>query len=207
MPFLDLSFRYANIVHTMLSTSQIFIVVDIETDGPAVGIHSMLSLGAVATTTEKEIAQFYRTITPLENAKQDAETMRFWDKNPEAWLEVNTNQQPPQTVISNFYKWIINLGVPDPIFVSSPIGLDYTFVSWYLFRFASANPFIGTKNDLRTLDVRSYIAGRYGFSYDNSSRLKWPSDLVKNMPVHNHRAIDDALGYAFLLRKILHEGK
>lgn len=187
----------------MLNLSQICIVVDIETDGPAVGIHSMLSLGAVATTVEKEVSQFYRTITPLENAKQDPEAMRFWYANPEAWMEVTTNPQPAQTVMTDFHKWIISLGKPEPIFVASPIGFDYTFVSWYLFQFAPTNPFIGAKNDLHTLDIRSYIAGRYGFSYDNSSRLKWPADLVKTMPVHNHRAIDDALGYAFLLRKIL----
>lgn len=195
------------IVVAMLNPSQIFVIVDIETDGPSVGIHSMLSLAAVATTANKEVAQFYRKLSPLEGAKQDPETMNFWSKNPEAWKEVNTDPETPQAVMTDFYTWVTSLGKAEPIFVSSPIGLDYTFVSWYLYRFAPANPFISSKNALRTLDIRSYIAGKYGFSYDDSSRLRWPAELMKGMPEHTHNALDDAIGYAFLMRKLIRDYK
>ena len=202
-----LSHKYDTIGGVMLSPSQIFVVVDIETDGPAVGMHSMLSLAAVATDAEKQIGQFYRKLSPLENAKQDPETMLFWSKNPEAWKEVTTDAQPIQTVMTDFCTWVTHLGKEEPIFVSSPIGLDYTFVSWYLYRFAPTNPFISNKNALRTLDIRSYIAGLYGFSYDNSSRLKWPAKLMEGMPEHTHDALEDAVGYAFLLGKMVSEHK
>jgi hypothetical protein len=41
----------------MISDSQIFIVVDIEADGPVAGLNSMLSLAAVATTEKKEVSE------------------------------------------------------------------------------------------------------------------------------------------------------
>lgn len=52
----------------MISDSQIFIVVDIEADGPAVGLNSMLSLAAVATTEKEEVSRFYRKLATLPNA-------------------------------------------------------------------------------------------------------------------------------------------
>lgn len=190
----------------MLNADQIFVVIDIEADGPAVGLNSMLSLGAVATTIEQEVAQFYRKLTPLEGATQDAETMSWWDKNPKAWQEATADSHPPRDVMTDFYNWVIKLKA-EPIFVSSPIGLDYSFVCWYLYRFAPANPFISKKNAIRMLDIRSYVAGVYGFSFNESSRLKWPSTLTKDMPEHTHRAIDDAVGYAFVMRKLMSDRK
>jgi DNA polymerase III alpha subunit (gram-positive type) len=186
----------------MINENQIFVVVDIENDGPAVGLNSMLSLAAVATTPQKEIARFYRKLQPLQDAKRDPDTTSWWNKHPEAWQEVNTDAEPASKVIIDFYNWVMELGL-EPIFVSNPIGLDYTFVSWYLFQFAPDNPFIGEKNDIRTLDIRSYVAGKFNFTYDNSSRLKWPTWLIEDMPKHTHKAIDDAAGYAFILRKII----
>lgn len=190
----------------MLETGQIFIVVDIEADGPAVGLNSMLSLAAVATTAEQEIAQFYQKLIPLEGAKQDPETMSWWAQNQEAWKEATSGSQSPQKVMTDFYNWVTQLNA-EPIFVSNPIGLDYTFVSWYLYRFAPGNPFISKKNAIRTLDIRSYVAGTFGFNFNDSSRLKWPSSLTKGMTEHTHYAIDDAVGYGFLLRKLIQERK
>ncbi len=61
-----------------MSDDQIFIAVDIEADGPIAGLYSMLSIGAVATTTKKEISSFYRRIKPIEGVVQDASTMDWW---------------------------------------------------------------------------------------------------------------------------------
>jgi len=188
----------------MLNPGQIFVVVDIEADGPAVGLNSMLSLAAVATTMEKETAQFYQKLTPLEDATQDAGTMAWWGKHTAAWEEATSEPQSPRTVMETFCDWVVSLDA-EAIFAASPVGLDYTFVSWYLYRFAPFNPFVNDKNAVRTLDIRSYIAGTYGFNFDDSSRLKWPASLTEGMPAHTHRAIDDARGYAFLLRKLLRE--
>lgn len=186
----------------MIEDNQIYIVVDIEADGPAVGLHSMLSIAAVATTAKHEVSQFYRKLTPLPEASPDPDTLDWWKSFPKAWDEVNSDQQSPETVMKDFCEWLAGLKA-EPVFVANPIGLDYTFVSWYLFRYAEDNPFMNEKHAIRTLDIRSFIAGKYTISFDNASRVNLPAELTEGMPEHSHRAIDDAVGYAYLLRKLV----
>ncbi|PID32453.1 exonuclease [Candidatus Saccharibacteria bacterium] len=186
----------------MIAENQIYIVVDIEADGPAAGLHSMLSLAAVATSAEREISQFYRKLLPLPEAKPDPDTMEWWQGFPEAWQEANTDQQNPEIVVRDFCRWLASLGA-EPVFVANPVGLDYTFVSWYLFRYAESNPFMNEKHAIRTIDLRSFIAGKYDLSFNNASRANLPSALTQGMPEHTHRAIDDAVGYGVLVRNLL----
>ena len=186
----------------MISKNQIFIVVDIEADGPAVGLHSMLSIAAVATTPTKEVSQFYRKLTPLPDATRDAGTMQWWSKHKAAWKEANTDSEPPEKVMTDFANWVTSLG-REAIFVSNPVCLDYVFVSWYLFRFAPENPFKNKQNGIRALDIRSFVAGLLGRSFDNARRVKWPKYLTEGMPEHTHNALDDARGYAVALRKLI----
>ncbi|OGG54534.1 hypothetical protein A3C20_04370 [Candidatus Kaiserbacteria bacterium RIFCSPHIGHO2_02_FULL_55_25] len=186
----------------MISDSQIFIVIDIEADGPSVGLNSMLSLAAVATTEKEEVSRFYRKLATLPNASADPTVTEWWKRHQEAWKEATTDSQPPKHVMTEFYNWVTELG-REAIFVSNPVSLDYTFVSWYLSRFASANPFKNEKNSIRSLDIKSYVAGKFGFTFDNSRRIHWPKELTKDMPEHTHNALDDAVGYAVVLRKLI----
>lgn len=185
----------------MIDENQIYIVVDIEADGPAVGRHSMLSLAAVAVTAENEAGRFYRKLTPLEDATPDPDTIEWWKGQPEAWDEVTTNAESPDVVMKDFCRWIEDFDA-EPIFVANPVALDYTFVSWYLFRFAY-NPFMNEKNAIRTLDMLSFISGKYGRTFNNSRRARLPSSLNEGTPEHTHKAIDDAIGHSIRLRKIL----
>jgi hypothetical protein len=186
----------------MISNSHIFIVVDIEADGPAVGLNSMLSLAAVATTANEELSCFYRKLSPLPDASPDPVVTEWWNTHPEAYMEATTNPEPPELVMKDFYNWIIGLK-REAIFVSNPISLDYTFVSWYLFRFARANPFKNEKNSIRALDLKSYVAGKYGLPFEKAKRIHWPEEVTKGMPAHTHNALDDAKGYAVVLRNLI----
>jgi DNA polymerase III alpha subunit (gram-positive type) len=114
-----------------MNDDQIFIAVDIEADGPIAGLYSMLSIGAVATTTKKEIDSFYRTIMPIEGVMQDPSTMEWWKTQPVAWKEVATNTEPAEVVMDDFAQWVEGFG-GQPIFVAHPIAFDYAVVSWYL---------------------------------------------------------------------------
>lgn len=186
----------------MINDSQIYIAVDIEADGPTPGLHSMLSLAAVATTPEKEIAQFYRKIQPLKEATPDPDTMLWWQNQPEAWKEVTTNAEPAEAVMKDFCAWLHDLNL-EPVFVAHPVALDYTFVSYYLYRYAHENPFTNEKNATRTLDIRSFIAGKFGVSFNDAHRSRLPAALTEGMPEHTHKAIDDAIGYGVLIRRML----
>ncbi len=182
-------------------------MVDIEADGPAVGLNSMLSLAAVATTEREEISRFYKKITALPEMTPDPETIAWWQQHHDAWEEATSDSQAPETVMTEFYRWVVNFE-REPIFVANPVSLDYTFVSWYLFRFAPGNPFKHPKtHSIRALDLKSYVAGKLDLSFDNAKRVKWPTYLTRDMPEHSHNALDDAVGYALVLRRIVAVGE
>lgn len=186
----------------MIDDNQVYIIVDIETDGPVPGIYSMLSIGAIASTSDREIGSFYRKLLPVKGAKRDHSTMGWWAINPEAWMEVNAEAQAPEKVIKDFCAWIKDMGL-SPVFVASPLAFDYSFVSWYLERFAHEQLFSDYTGVQRTLDLASFTAGKIGIPLNRARRSQLPASLKKGMPPHSHKAIDDARGYGVLLRNIL----
>lgn len=189
----------------MKDSNQVYIVVDIEADGPVAGLYSMLSIGAVAMTKEREIDSFYRTLKPIEGAQQDASTMAWWQTQPEAWKEVTTNAQPAKIVMRDFAHWVEGCGVR-PAFVAHPIAFDYAVVSWYLWKFNGRNPFADEHGATLTLDLSSYIAGKYGLVLGRAHRKYLPDWMKKGMPAHSHNAMEDARGYGVILRNVLKEG-
>ncbi|HSX17864.1 MAG TPA: 3'-5' exoribonuclease [Candidatus Saccharimonadales bacterium] len=186
----------------MLNNDQIYIVVDIETDGPVPGLYSMLSIGAVATTANEELSSFYRKVLRVEGATQHFPTMKWWKTQPEAWEEVTSEAQPAEVVIKDFCSWLDSIG-KIPVFVAHPVGFDYAFVSWYLWKFANKNPFTTTTGASKTLDLPSFISGRLKLDLNMSERKKLSSPLTTGMPDHSHKAIDDARGFGVILRNVL----
>lgn len=186
----------------MLDDNQIYVAVDIEADGPVPGLFSMLSIGAVATTKDSEISRFYRKILPLKGAGQNPNTMKWWKTQPEAWAEVTADAENPEKVMVDFSGWLEKLG-KTPIFVAHPIAFDYTFVSYYLYKFTDKNPFTNSTDNPKTLDLKSYISAKYNKKIDESTANKLPKVLLKGSPEHSHKAINDAIGYASVLRNIL----
>lgn len=186
----------------MIEPGEIYIVVDIETDGPVPGLYSMLSLGAVATSDIDEVDSFYAKLEPLQEASQDRSTMAWWETEPEAWHEVTTDTMPAEKVIKKFTKWLDELG-KKPVFVAHPIAFDYAFVSWYLWRYVNKNPFANSNGASRTLDLISFIAGRFDRTLNKSRRTNFPTWMKQGMPEHSHNALDDARGYAVVIRNIL----
>jgi DNA polymerase III alpha subunit (gram-positive type) len=185
----------------MIDENEIYVVVDIETDGPIPGMNSMLSLAAVATTAKKEVDTFYRKLEPLESAEQDQKTMDWWKTEPEAWQEATSDAKPAKDVIIELCDWLDKLG-KNPIFVAHPISFDYPIVRWYLSKFAAKNPF-ATTGAWTALDLSSFIAGKYNLSLNNSRRPNLPETLKVGMPDHTHNALDDARGFGVILRNAL----
>lgn len=186
----------------MIDDTQIYVVVDIETDGPVPGLYSMLSIGAVASTVNKEVSSFYSKILSLPGAEQYQDTMDWWNKNPDAWKEATSDAQTPDKVIQEFSDWVKNLKLT-PVFVASPLVFDYGFVSWYLEKFTGANPFSDYTDVQRTLDLASFCAGKLHRPLNQSRPSQIPSNFLVDMPEHSHKAIDDARGYGVILRNLL----
>jgi DNA polymerase III alpha subunit (gram-positive type) len=186
----------------MLESNQIYTIVDIELNGQTPGEHSVLSIGAVASTMEEEVGSFYRKLQPLEDLTADPETMDWWKTQPEAWQEVNTNAEPAAVVIDAFRKWVGSFG-KSPVFVASPLVLDYPFIKWYLHRFGGEQLFEDFEPVQRTLDLASFTAGKLNIPLARARRMQLPPEITHGMPEHSHKAIDDARGYGVILRNVL----
>lgn len=186
----------------MLEDNQIYIIVDIELNGLMPGQHSILSIGAVASTADQEVGSFYKKLLPLDELTTAPETMDWWKTQPEAWQEVNTNAEPAVTTIKAFREWVESFG-KSPIFVASPLVLDYPFIRWYLHRFGSEQLFEDSGAVQRTLDLASFTAGKLNIPLARSRRMQLSAEMTKGMPEHSHKAIDDAQGYGAILRNVL----
>ena len=117
---------------------------------------------------------------------------------------MTTNPEAPEKVMKAFHQWLEELG-KKPVFVAHPIAFDYTFVSWYLYKFMGKNLFTDSKDDPKTLDLKSYISAKYAKSINDSDVSNLPKNLLEGSPEHSHKSIDDAIGYAFVLRNILRD--
>lgn len=190
----------------MLEDNQMYIIVDIELNGLMPGKNSMLSIGAVASTADQEIGSLYKKVLPLEDLSADPETMEWWKTQPEAWQEVNTEAESAAVVIEAFREWVKSFG-KSPIFVASPLTLDYPFIKWYLDRFGGEQLFEDFDPMQRTLDLASFTAGKLNIPLARSRRMQLPQEITQGMPGHSHKAIDDARGYGVILRNTLKAAK
>jgi DNA polymerase III alpha subunit (gram-positive type) len=190
----------------MLEDNQMYIVVDIELNGLMPGKNSMLSIGAVASTADQEMGSFYKKVLPLEDLSADPETMEWWKTQPEAWQEVNANAESAVIVIEAFREWVKSFD-KSPVFVASPLILDYPFIRWYLNRFGGEQLFEDFKPVQRTLDLASFTAGKLNIPLARSRRMQLPQEITQGMPSHSHKAIDDARGYGVILRNTLKGAK
>lgn len=179
--------------------SEIYISVDIETDGPIPGENSMLSLGAVALTPSRDqLGVFSVNLAELPDAKPDPSTMEWWAKQPEAWKAARENPQPPLPAMQRFVFWVTwmcqTAKNAKPVFVGYPAGFDFLFVYWYLIKFLGNSPF-----SFSALDIKTYAAAVLRIPYREVSKHALERFKEPNLP-HTHVAIDDALeqGYLFL---------
>ncbi|QEL22803.1 DNA polymerase III subunit epsilon [Bosea sp. F3-2] len=183
-----------------------YVVTDCEFDGPIPGANSMLSFGSVAVSnTGRILGEFEAVLEPLDGAERDAGTMAFWQTQPEAWTAATSNPEPAGAGVKRFVNWVKSLG-GEPIFAAHPVVLDGLWIDFYLRRFTGRPLFEGPWVPDRLfqhppLCIMSMVAGSTG-------RGQWQCD-VEHYPLewlgsieHTHRAIDDARGYANLLKLV-----
>ena len=174
---------------------EIYVSIDVEADGPAPGLHSMLALGAAAFVPDgdgwAEPDPWYATLQPLPGAAQDPETMSWWGTQPEAWREVTASPQDPAVALPGFVAWCRVLP-GRPVAVGWPIAFDFAFVNYYCHRFTGGNPlgFAG-------LDIRSYASG-LGCQREYYQLPEWKLQAMAGETdtagLRAHIAVDDAIG-------------
>ena len=187
----------------MTSEEHLYIVTDIECDGPCPGANSMISFASVAVTAAgEEQGVFQAVLAGLPNAAPNPDTYAWFQTHPEAWAAATTDPKPPGQVMAEFVAWLQSFDQPR-VFTASPIAFDGLWIDYYLRRFTSHRLVQGPYEPDRLfhgagLCLRSHAAGVTGRSLDDCSPAALPSEWLGGIE-HNHRAIDDARGYAHLL--------
>ena len=115
----------------------IYVVTDIEVDGPWPGANSMRSFASVAVKTDGvEIDRFEAVLEPLPGAAPNADTHAWFQTVPEAWIAATNSPAPIPEVIAGYVAWLKSL--PEPrMFAASPIAFDGGWVDYYLRRFTT----------------------------------------------------------------------
>lgn len=176
---------------------EIYVSTDIETDGPIPGMYSMLSFGSAAYTKNKElISTFTANLDTLPGATTDPKTMEWWKKQPVAWEACRQNLQDPQKAMRIYVNWLKNLP-GKPVFVGHPSGFDFTFMYWYLIKFAGESPY-----SFSALDIKSYAMAVLKTNFRQTTKRRMPKEWFDDFP-HTHIAIDDAIEQGALFCNML----
>jgi len=156
-----------------------YIVVDVESDGPIIGINSMVCFGAVIV--EPSLTKtFYGQVRPI--------SKKF---NPEALAISGFSRQEhekfdnPADVIPEFAKWINENSKGKPILISDNNGYDASWINYYMCVYNNGkNPF-------------GWSSRRIGDLYCGlvkDSRAQWKH--LRGKYPHNHDPVSDSLGNA-----------
>jgi hypothetical protein len=185
----------------------VYVVTDIEVNGPTPGEHSMLAFASVACDAAgEEIEVFEAVLEPLPGAGEDRITLEWFEGFPEAWAAATTDPEPPQDVMARYADWV--RGLPGAaIFAAHPLAFDGAWIDYYLRRFLGIRLLKGPWAGERLfhsagLCLQAFAAGRTGWDFAACRTEAYPPAWLGNVP-HDHISIDDARGYANLLRTIL----
>lgn len=185
----------------MNENPEIYVSTDVEADGPIPGPHSMLSFASAAYTADKQlIATFSANLETLPGAEGHPFTMKWWKTEPEAWAACRQDLQAPETALKAYVKWVDTLP-GKPVFVAYPAGFDFTFMFWYMMRFAGRCPFSWS-----ALDIKTLAFALTDLPYRKSIKPNLPKHWFDPLP-HTHVALDDAIEQGALFCNMLAELK
>jgi uncharacterized protein YhfF len=181
----------------------IFIVTDIESDGPTPLHNSMLSFASVAIDANgTRHGEFEAVLKPRADRQEAKITMDWWASQPEAWKAATEGAEDSSVVMPRFADWVDALPGPK-VFVAAPMIFDGLWMDHYLDEFAGTRALSGPFKErqiFRGGGVCLYtMAGTLrGAPYLDWGMSKLPAEFYGHIP-HTHRAIDDARGFANVL--------
>lgn len=155
------------------------IVVDVEADGPAPGLYSMVSFGAIKVDASLSVT-FYGQVRPI---------CERWV--PEALAvsgitrEEHLGYEAAEAVMGRFGAWLKEHSLGHPVFISDNPAFDWQFINYYFHAFIGSNPF-------------GFSGRRIGDLYSGLVKdMRAASDWKKlRKTKHTHNPVDDAKGNA-----------
>lgn len=165
---------------------EVFVSTDVEADGPIPGPHSMLSFGSVAFDEDgHELGSFTRNLELLPGSTGHSETMAWWGTQRAAWEACRRDLVAPEQAMREYVAWLDALP-GRPVFVAYPAGFDFTFVYWYLIRFAGRSPFSHAALDVKTFAM-CVMRSRFRAATKRHMPRRWFGEEK-----HTHVALEDA---------------
>lgn len=187
----------------------VYIVTDIECDGPTPGRNSMIAFASVAVTADgREQGRFEAVLEPLPGAERDPQTWAWWNGQPEVLAAATKGAQPADQVMGAFTVWVRGFD-SGRVFTAFPLAFDGGWIDHYLRRFTPYGLVPGHYEEDPLFDgpglcLKSFAAGITGQPPWRCTPQSLPGEWFGGHE-HTHRAIDDALGYAALLGNLMRE--
>ena len=185
-----------------MKDNEIYVSIDIETDGPIPGQNSMLSIGNAAFNQAGKLIDTWEVnLETLPGAVMDPTTKtEFWDKNPKAWAACRKELRSPEQAMNDYVNWLKRLEKNHHgkvVAVCAPSGFDFTFVYWYLMKFAGRSPF-----SFSCIDMKTFAMSLLNTTYRSSGKRSYPKDWFDDKAKHTHVAIDDAIEQGQIFMKM-----
>lgn len=157
--------------------------VDIESDGPCPGLHSMVCFGAVIVEAGFQ-RTFYAELKPIsEIYLPDALAISGFSR------EQCMKFPDPRDAMQNFEAWLQKNINGRPIMYSDNNGYDMGFLNYYFWQYLGRNPFGWSSANIGSLYK--------GIVKDEYATFKHLRDTK-----HTHNPVDDAKGNAEALLKM-----
>src|SRR3546814_13351333 len=99
----------------------VYVVTDIEVNGPTPGAHSMLAFASVALDgAGEEVPVFEAVLQTLPEAGEDPITIAWFKGFPDAWAAATPDPEPPEAVMRRYADWL--RGLPGrPVCAAHPL--------------------------------------------------------------------------------------
>jgi hypothetical protein len=181
----------------------LYVSVDVETDGPIPGPYSMLSFGlALAgrfdghsfSAVDPERVSFYRELQPISDMYlPEAVAVTALDRE-----ELIIHGTEPHKAMADAKHWVEELAETDrPVLVGYPLIFDWMFIYWYFETFSERSPFDFSSG----LDMKTMYQQKARVPLSLAGKEDLPGFLRSNRP-HTHNARDDAIEQADIFVKL-----
>lgn len=156
-----------------------YFVVDVESDGPSPAGHSMVCFGVVKVSDPTKT--FYGRVKPISSTwEPDALAVSGFTRKE------HENFDNPEEVMKNFVIWLEANSDGKPTFISDNVAFDWSFISFYMWKFVGKNPFGFSGRRIGDLYC--------GLMKDAGVNAVWKRKYRKTR--HTHNPVDDAMGNA-----------
>jgi DNA polymerase III alpha subunit (gram-positive type) len=178
--------------------------IDIETDGPIAGLHSMLAIGVSVAghhdgntfhTEPEPEPTFYRELAPIgEEWVEKALQVSGLDRD-----RLRKEGASANVAMSELSNWVRQqAGQERPVCVAFPLAFDWPFIRYYEAQFSDEPAFEFSA----ALDIKTMYLTKAGVSTELAGLTDLP-DTLRVKPKRAHYALDDAIAQGRTFQHIM----